>query len=84
VKEVPDVEGFMQQLKVGVADLEKLASSLSRILKSNCAPMRDEWVDDMCEYLSNGNGTPDVAIIVIGFQEIFRVLEAIKLVRHTV
>lgn len=81
VEEILNVEHLMQQLRKGVADLEKLASWLSRTLKSHCAPMRDDWVDEMSKYLSTGYNTRDVSIIVQGLQTLLGVLEAMKLVR---
>ena len=80
VEEILNVGHLMQQLRRGVADLEKLASWLSRTLKSHCAPMRDDWVDEMSKYLSTGNNTRDVSIIVQGLQTLLGVLEAMKLV----
>ena len=33
---------------------------LASVLKLHCAPMRDEWVDDMYQELSNGNRNNDM------------------------
>jgi hypothetical protein len=83
VEKVLDVECFIQQLKRREADLEKFASWLSRTLKLHCAPERDNWVDDVCKRLSQGNST-DVAMIVQGLQDVLCVLETMKLVGQTV
>ncbi|OLN92026.1 Protein SOK1 [Colletotrichum chlorophyti] len=74
-----NVELLMQQFYRGVADLEKLALWLSRVLKSHCAPMRDEWVDQMYSQLSNGNRTNNVEELVRGMKSLLSVLEAMKL-----
>ncbi|CRK14365.1 hypothetical protein BN1708_002639 [Verticillium longisporum] len=74
-----NVELLMQQFNKGIADLEKLASWLSRVLKSHCAPMRDEWVDRMYEKLSNGNRNNDMGELVLGMRGLLEVLEAMKL-----
>ncbi|KAF7550814.1 hypothetical protein G7046_g7901 [Stylonectria norvegica] len=74
-----NVELLMQQFYRGIADLEKLASWLSRVLKSHCAPMRDEWVDSMYKQLSNGNANNDVDELVNGMRSLLSVLEAMKL-----
>ncbi|KAF5018260.1 hypothetical protein F66182_9763 [Fusarium sp. NRRL 66182] len=74
-----NVELLMQQFHRGIADLEKLASWLSRVLKSHCAPMRDEWVDSMYKQLSNGNSNNDVEELVNGMRSLLSVLEAMKL-----
>ncbi|KAI2617454.1 T-complex 11 [Hypoxylon sp. NC1633] len=74
-----DVELIMQQFNKGMADLEKLASWLSGVLKSHCAPMRDEWVDEMYNQLTNGNKTNDMEELVQGMRSLLSVLEAMKL-----
>jgi hypothetical protein len=74
-----NVELLMQQFHKGIADLEKLASWLSRVLKSHCAPMRDEWVDTMYNQLSNGNRQGDMDMLVTGMRSLLSVLEAMKL-----
>ncbi|KAK1765531.1 T-complex 11 [Phialemonium atrogriseum] len=74
-----NVELLMQQFNRGVADLEKLASWLSAILKRHCAPMRDEWVDEMYNELSRGNRNNDIAELVKGMRTLLSILEAMKL-----
>ncbi|KAF6840466.1 cAMP-mediated signaling protein sok1 (T-complex protein 11) [Colletotrichum plurivorum] len=74
-----NVDLLMQQFYKGIADLEKLALWLSRVLKSHCAPMRDEWVDQMYSQLSNGNRTNNVDELVKGMKSLLSVLEAMKL-----
>ncbi|KAI2611703.1 T-complex 11 [Hypoxylon fragiforme] len=74
-----NVELIMQQFGRGIADLEKLASWLSGVLKSHCAPMRDEWVDEMHSQLTNGNNTNDMEELVQGMRSLLSVLEAMKL-----
>ncbi|WYZ37364.1 hypothetical protein EsH8_II_000870 [Colletotrichum jinshuiense] len=74
-----NVDLLMQQFYRGIADLEKLAMWLSRVLKSHCAPMRDEWVDQMYNQLSNGNRTNNVDELVKGMKSLLSVLEAMKL-----
>ncbi|XXG97533.1 hypothetical protein Hte_003838 [Hypoxylon texense] len=74
-----NVDLIMQQFGKGIADLEKLASWLSGVLKSHCAPMRDEWVDEMYNQLTNGNKTNDMEELVQGMRSLLSVLEAMKL-----
>jgi hypothetical protein len=74
-----NVELLMQQFNRGVADLEKLASWLAGVLKLHCAPMRDEWVDEMYQELSNGNRNNDMTELVKGMRNLLSVLEAMKL-----
>ncbi|KOS20505.1 Protein SOK1 [Escovopsis weberi] len=74
-----NIELLMQQFNKGVADLEKLALWLSQVLKSHCAPMRDDWVDTMYSQLSNGNRNMDLDELVAGMRSLLSVLEAMKL-----
>lgn len=74
-----NVELLMQQFNKGIADLEKLALWLSGILKLHCAPMRDEWVDEMYNELSSGNRNNDMQELVKGMRTLLGVLEAMKL-----
>jgi hypothetical protein len=81
VEEILNVDLLMQQFSKGVADLEKLAMWLSQTLKTHCAPMRDEWVDEMVNQLSTGNRNRDISMLVQGLQTLLGVLEAMKLVQ---
>jgi hypothetical protein len=80
VEEILNVELLMQQFRKGVADLEKLAQWLAGTLKSHCAPMRDEWVDEMVTQLTVGNRERNVDPLVQGLQSLLGILEAMKLV----
>jgi hypothetical protein len=80
VEETFNVDLLMQQFRKGVADLEKLALWLSQLLKCHCAPMRDNWVDEMVTQLSNGDRNRDVQLLVAGMRNLLGVLEAMKLV----
>ncbi|KKA28222.1 hypothetical protein TD95_005324 [Thielaviopsis punctulata] len=79
LEECFNLELLMQQFNHGVADLEKLALWLATLLKSHCAPMRDEWVDDMYNMLSKGNRENDIKTLVKGLRDLLSVLEAMKL-----
>ncbi|TVY62340.1 Protein SOK1, partial [Lachnellula suecica] len=79
VEETFNVDLLMQQFRKGVADLVKLSMWLSQLLKCHCAPMRDDWVDEMVTQLSNGDKNGDVALLVAGMQNLLGVLEAMKL-----
>lgn len=80
VEETFNVDLLMQQFRKGVADLEKLAKWLSQLLKCHCAPMRDNWVDEMVTQLSDGDRNGNVTLLVAGMQNLLGVLEAMKLV----
>jgi hypothetical protein len=73
------LELLMQQFHRGILDLDKLALWLSRVLKSHCAPMRDNEVDKMYNLVSSGNRNGDIHQLVEGLQQLLSVLEFMKL-----
>ncbi|KAL2073228.1 hypothetical protein VTL71DRAFT_10552 [Oculimacula yallundae] len=79
VAEMFNVDLLMQQFRMGVADLGKLALWLSNLLKSHCAPMRDNWIDEMVKKLSEGGRTGDPTLLVAGMKNLLGILEAMKL-----
>lgn len=76
-----DVSLLMQQIRKGVLDMVGLANWLSVLLKTHCAPMRDEWADRMVKKIGVGSQSQNPAGIVDGLQTLFAILEAMKLVR---
>ncbi|KAG4427784.1 hypothetical protein IFR05_016734, partial [Cadophora sp. M221] len=68
-----------QRDKASVEETFNLALWLSQLLKCHCAPMRDNWVDDMVTQLSKGDQTGDVTMLVAGMKNLLGVLEAMKL-----
>jgi len=79
VEEGLNVELLMQQFIKGTVDLEKLAAWLARMLKQHCAPMRDEWIDNIYNNLSLGARHNDMPRLVLGMRSLLEVLEAMKL-----
>lgn len=74
-----EVTLLMQQIQKGVIDMVGIAKWLAALLKTNCAPMRDEWADSMVRHISSGSQTQNVREIACGLQTLFGVLEAMKL-----
>ncbi|OJJ44702.1 hypothetical protein ASPZODRAFT_153595 [Penicilliopsis zonata CBS 506.65] len=74
-----EVPLLMQQIKKGVLDMVGLAKWLSALLKTHCAPMRDEWADRMVEQITSGFHSQNSREIVCGLQTLFAILEAMKL-----
>ncbi|EAW25401.1 TCP11 family protein [Aspergillus fischeri NRRL 181] len=74
-----EVALLMQQVRKGVLDMVGIANWLARLLKTHCAPMRDEWADRMVEQISSGSESQDSMEIVRGLQTLFAILEAMKL-----
>lgn len=74
-----NVELLMQQFYRGMLDLDRLAMWLSKVLKTHCAPMRDDAVDEMYETISTGNRTGNIILVVRGLRLLSNVLEGMKL-----
>lgn len=79
VAERLDVEMIMQQICKGVFNLLDLAQWLATILKAHCAPMRDEWIDQMVEQTTKGIEEGDQKAVVVGLRQTLAILEAMKL-----
>ncbi|KAJ5787207.1 hypothetical protein N7457_002197 [Penicillium paradoxum] len=79
VMENLEVPLLMQQIHKGVLDMLTLATWLATLLKTHCAPMRDEWADHMVEQVQKGSQSQDPREIVNGLQTLFNILEAMKL-----
>lgn len=74
-----DVEMIMQQICKGVFNLMDTAQWLTTIMKAHCAPMRDEWIDQMLEQTTKGIEEGDQKNVVIGLRQTLAILEAMKL-----
>ncbi|CAI7564847.1 unnamed protein product [Penicillium glandicola] len=74
-----EVPLLMQQIRKGVLDMVTLAKWLAKLLKTHCAPMRDEWADSMVEQIEKGSKSQDPREIVNGLRTLFSILEAMKL-----
>ncbi|KAL4873192.1 hypothetical protein BDV12DRAFT_160551 [Aspergillus spectabilis] len=74
-----EVALLMQQIQKGVLDMVGVAKWLAALLKTHCAPMRDEWADGMVEQISSGSQSQNAAEIVRGLKTLFAILEAMKL-----
>lgn len=70
---------LMQQLEHGVLDFKKLAEWLAGVLKAHCAPMRDQWVEQMVTRVAHGVDNQKTSAFVDGLKMIFGILEAMKL-----
>jgi T-complex protein 11 len=75
-----DVPFLMQQIENGVLDICQLAQWLTTLLKRHCAPIRDEWADQMTQQIEDGARRSDMILLVKGIERLFSVLEAMKLV----
>ena len=78
-----DVSLLMQQVSRGVLNFVALSSWLAALLKTHCAPMRDELADKMVRLIETGCRNQEMAEVVQGLQTLFHMLEAMKLVSQT-
>lgn len=79
VAERLDVAMIMQEISKGVFDMMSLAQWLARLLKAHCAPMRDEWIDQMVTQTQRGLNEGCQKRIVLGLRQLLGILEAMKL-----
>ena len=79
VKSTLDVGFLMQQLEHGVLDIGGLSHWMSSLLISHCAPIRDEWAEEMAQTLTEGAVQGDLQCLVSGLEKLFTFCEAMKL-----
>ncbi|KAI9849574.1 MAG: hypothetical protein M1838_000116 [Thelocarpon superellum] len=79
VEETFDVPLLMQQIRWQALDYVRLSTWTATLLKMHCAPMRDQWLDDMVNRFRRGVKTGAVTDLVDGIRMLFGVLEAMKL-----
>jgi hypothetical protein len=77
-----DTALLMQQVEKGVLDIVQLSQWIADLLKSHCAPMRDESADEMASKIEEGCTKSNMEMIVDGLEKLFSFLEAMKLVRY--
>lgn len=75
-----DVPMIMQQISKGVFDLMEFALWLAALLKAHCAPMRDDWIDQMISQTRKGVEEGCQKRVVMGLRQTLGILEAMKLV----
>ena len=79
VKSTLDVDFLIQQLEHGVLDIARLSHWLSSLLMTHCAPIRDEWAEEMAQTLTEGATRGDLQCLVSGLEKLFTFCEAMKL-----
>lgn len=68
-----------QEVAHGVLDVCSLAAFFGQIIKSHCAPMRDEIVELMVRTIKKGGQTNDMSTVSSGLRMCFEILELMKL-----
>ncbi|MCJ1283365.1 hypothetical protein MMC26_002693 [Xylographa opegraphella] len=79
IEQVLDVDFIMQQLDKGVCDLNGLIGWLGTLLMGSCSPCRDPTVLKMVETVQQAVIDQDVQGIVSGIDQLFSILEIMKL-----
>lgn len=79
VESVLDPDLIHQQLRHRALDFVGLAKWLASVFKAHCAPMRDGWVDQMVDQISQGVASSSTTEVVDGLRMVFSILEAMKL-----
>ncbi|EEH08822.1 conserved hypothetical protein [Histoplasma capsulatum G186AR] len=79
IKEHLETKFLVAQVEKGVLNLVGLAEWLAVLLKTHCAPMRDQMADDMVEQVRNGYQLQDMIQVSKGLHQLFVILESMKL-----
>ncbi|TKX18683.1 hypothetical protein C1H76_9473 [Elsinoe australis] len=79
VAERIDVGMIMQEISKGVFDMMSLANWLATLLKAHCAPMRDEWIDQMVSQVQKSIEFNEQKRLAVGLRQLLGILEAMKL-----
>ncbi|KAG8631804.1 hypothetical protein KVT40_000944 [Elsinoe batatas] len=79
VAERIDVAMIMQEISKGVFDMMSLANWLATLLKAHCAPMRDEWIDQMVGQVQKSIECTEERYLAFGLRQLLGILEAMKL-----
>ena len=80
VKSKLDHKMFMQELEHGQCDIEALFAWIGALLLQSCAPSRDSKINDMMTTISHGYRNHDPCFLSRGLQDVFSILEIMKLV----
>ena len=80
VEETVEIEHLMQELKRGVADLERWVGTVAGFLKNCCAPIRDDAVRKMEQRIVDGHRKQDLKIICKGIANLLFLVECMALV----
>lgn len=72
---------FIQQLEHGQCDIESQFCWVGELLLESCAPSRDGTIVAMIETIRQGSRNKDSYMLRRGLQDLFSILETMKLVR---
>lgn len=79
IRDTLDPALIAQEVSHGVLDVASLATFFGHILKSHCAPMRDEVVEVMIRSIRHGGAHNNMSMVSNGLRMCFEILELMKL-----
>ena len=80
IDEALDVDLLLQELENGVCDLVGLSDWLGKLLMGSCSPCRDSQVINMVASIQEAASSRDAQRLVAGIDQLFGILETMKLV----
>jgi hypothetical protein len=80
VLDIFDIDLLRQQLVRGSLDFRWLAVWTQKLIKMHCAPMRDQWADEMAAHFKQNASSQTAALFTEGFKSLLSLLEQMKLV----
>ena len=84
VDQTLDVDLLMQELENGVCDLVRLSGWLGKLLIGSCSPCRDHYILEMVRSIQGAVLDHNIPGLVKGIEELFVILETMKLVSMNV
>lgn len=79
VEESIDIAWMLRLIRLGVFDMARFSTWLSKLLLTYCAPMRDDATRAMHEKIIQGAANADMTEVVQGLDALSRLLEAMRL-----
>ena len=79
VKDILDVDLLVQEVQNAVLDVGSLSVWLKALLTSHCAPIRDDWAEDMASTITSASRDGDMHGLVLGLETLFSFLECMRL-----
>lgn len=73
---------IQQQLNNSSFNFHSFSNWICKIFKLHCAPMRDQWIDELDSTFQDSilpNGSINISKLIIGLRNLFSILEAMKL-----
>ncbi|ETN40474.1 uncharacterized protein HMPREF1541_04751 [Cyphellophora europaea CBS 101466] len=79
VRNTLDVGLLVQEVQNGVLDVENLSLWLKALLTNHCAPIRDDWAEEMASTITSAAKKGNMQYLVVGLEKLFSFLECMRL-----